>query len=234
MLSTFGPGTDFDGTASDPIHVATYAGDGAVGLDDFGKGSRIATVATNGASVTDASLAASGPVQVTVDITAALKGLLGSGATHLGVVFSTEDSPTGTSLDDLGAGGGGPPGVGGAIMPSVFYDPATLLAPELGGNQLLFLSFNDLPGESFAAAAAATRWDVDARRNDGQQLAASELDASGVVTTHLTALLGEAASGQAGSVLLSAAPSGAYNRLVFFTESLGTFATGYLLPSVAP
>jgi hypothetical protein len=29
----------------------------------------------------------------------------------------------------------------------------------------------------------------------------------------------------------SVAGVGAYNRLVYFTESLGTFATGYLLPA---
>jgi len=431
VLSTFGPGTDFDGTASERIYVATYAGDGAVGLDDFGKGSRVGMV--NVGNVTDASLAASGPAKFTVDVTAALKGLLGSGATHIGVVFSTDDSPTGTSLDDLGIGGSGPPGVGGARKPFItvdtaggptptpgggptprptatpqrtpspqptediaaglfssvpdgrgdqlvfyydaregfttflnlhnpgdaqiavgiaaygpdfgepftdlvtlapgttrtldiselkdrglpaqfgvafatpvdgsgqpvvtrsiagnftvanlatssawgahaaaraavqltasgvapaplgaaidgeavllrairpdrvslatYYDPDTLQAPEQGGNQIIFLSFNDVPGDEFAAEAASTRWSLTARRNDGQSLSASEVDVSGVAVKHLEEVLGEQAGGAAGSVLFTAGASGAYNRLVFFTESLGTFATGYLLPHVAP
>ena len=99
---------------SDPIYVAVYAGDGTAGLDDFGRGDRVATVATGGAGITDATLGSSGPVSFDVDLTAALKELLGGGATHLGLVFSTDDTPTGTSLDDLGVDASGPPGVGGA------------------------------------------------------------------------------------------------------------------------
>ena len=432
VLATFGPGTDFDGTAAERIFVAIYAGDGAVGLDDFGKGSPVGTA--NVGSITDASLGGSGPVKFTVDVTAALKGLLGSGASHIGVVFSTDDSPTGTSLDDLGVGGSGPPGVGGASMPFItintasggptptpgggptprptatpqrtpspqptediaaglisfvpdgrgdqlvfyydardgfttflnlhnpgdtdltvsiaaygpelaspfndlvtlapgttrtidiaelkdrglpaqlgvafatpvdgsgqpivtrsiagnftvanlatssawgaqaaaraavqltasgvsspavgtpidgesvllrairpdrlslatYYDPDTLQSPEQGGNQIIFLSFNDVPGDAFTAEAASTRWTLTARRNDGQSLGADEVDVSGVQVKHIEELLGEEAGGAAGSILFSAGASGAYNRLVFFTESLGTFATGYLLPHVAP
>lgn len=436
VLSTFGPGTTFDGTASERIYVKTYAGDGTAGLEDFGKGTQVATVNVGG-GITDDSLSASGPVKFTVDLTSAVKSLLGSGATHLGIVLSTDDSPTGTSLDDLGVNGAGPPGVNGATMPyltvttagapqptptpggggpgtptprptptrapqphptgdiasalftplpegrgdqlvfyydardgyttflnlhntsddevvvdvvaygpdfgtpfsdtvtlaagatrtldvgemrdrglpaqygvafatvvdpsgtplvsralagnftvanlstgaawgapaaghtaielgasgvvtpavgtpidgdtvvlrairpeqvslATYYDPATLQDPELGGNQLIFLSFNDVPGETFSAEAATTHWRLTARRNDGQQLAVDAYTADGVVVTHLEAVLGEAAAGQAGSVLFAADPSGAYNRLVFFTEALGTFATGYLLPHVTP
>ena len=131
VLSTFGPGTDFDGTASERIFVAVYAGDGAVALDDFGKGSRVGTV--NVGSITDASLGGSGPVKFTVDITAALKGVLGS--SHVGIVFSTDDSPTGTSLDDLGVGGSGPPGVNGATMPFITVNTAGGgPTPTPGGN----------------------------------------------------------------------------------------------------
>lgn len=426
VLSTFGPSTDFDGTAAERIFVAVYAGDGAVGLDDFGKGSRVATV--NVGAITDASLGASGPVKFEVDITAALKGVLG--ASHVGIVFSTDDSPTGTSLDDLGVNGAGPPGVNGATKPFItvtttgggatptpggnptptpqhtpaphptddiaaglfstapegrgdqlvfyydardgfttflnlhnpgdqpltvsivaygpdlttpfddlitlepgttrtldvsemkdrglpaqlgvafatavdgaaqpivtrslagnftvanlatssawgahaaarvavqltasgvvpaplgaaidgasvvlrairperlslatYYAPDTLQAPEQGGNQIIFVSFNDVPGDTFGAAAAPTRWTLTARRNDGQPLEGGEVDVAGVQVKHIEELLGDEAGGAAGSVLFTAGASGAYNRMVFFTESLGTFATGYLLPHVAP
>lgn len=434
VLTTFGPGTDFDGTASERILVKTYAGDGAAGPDDFDKGTAAGTVNVGG-GITDETLAASGPVRFTLDVTPAVKSLLGSGATHLGLVFSTDDSPTATSLDDLGPGGSGPPGVGGAVLPFVtvttagtpaptptpggggtptprptatrtpnphptddlaaalfattpdgrgdqlvffydardgfttflnlhntsdaevvvsvlayspdfeapfedtltlaagttrtldvaelrdrglpaqhgvafatvvdpagrpivsralagnftvanlqtgsawgapaagrtaieltasgvvtpeagapidgesvllrairpervslatYYDPATLQDPALGGNQLVFVSFNDVPGELFAAEAATTHWRLTARRNDGGALPNESYTADGVDVTHLEAVLGEGTSGQAGSVLFAADPSGAYNRLVFFTESLGTFSTGYLLPPVGP
>jgi hypothetical protein len=428
VLSTFGPGTDFDGTAAEGISVTVYSGDGAVGLDDFGKGTLAGTVTTGG-TITDATLQSTGPVQLTVDITAAVKNLVGSGATFLGIVLATDDSPTGTSIDDLGVGGSGPPGVDGATMPfviittsdgvptptpggptarptpsrtpgpqpslaaglfsmvpdgrgdqlvfyydardgfttflnlhnpgdspltlnlvaygpdfgepftdpitlgagstrtidiaelrgrglpaqvgvafvtavdgsgrsvvtrslagnftvanlatnsawggpaaarvavqlgsggvgtpqlgaiidgtsvllrairpdrvdlAVYYDPDTLAAPEQGGNQIIFVSFNDVPGQTFAAEATVTRWSIAARRNDGQAVTPPELDVLGVQVEHLESVLGSQAKGAAGSVLFSAGASGAYNRLVFFTESLGTFATGYLLPRVAP
>ena len=118
VLSTFGPGTDFDGTASERIAIATYAGDGAVGLDDFGKGN-LAGAVDAGGTITDATLGTSGPLRFEVDITAAVRTLVGTGATHLGLVLSTDDSPTGTSIDDLGIGGSGPPGVDGATLPFV-------------------------------------------------------------------------------------------------------------------
>jgi hypothetical protein len=432
VLSTFGPGTDFDGTAADRIAIATYAGDGAMSLDDFGKGTLAAAVDT-GDTITDATLGTTGPVRFDVDITAAVRSLVAAGASHLGLVLSTDDSPTGTSIDDLGVGGSGPAGVDGAALPfvtitttdtgatptpggatprptatpartpsplptndlaaglfstvpdargdqlafyydarsgfttfmnlhnggdtsltvslalygpdfgepfsdvltlgagstktidvaelrdrglpaqygiafatvvdgagrpivtrnlagnftvanvatssawgaaaaartavqlgaggvgtpalgahidgesvllrairpdrvslAVYYDPATLASPDQGGNQLIFLSFNDVPGDTFAAEAAVTRWSLAARRNDGQAFSPPELDVLGVQVEHLESVLGAQANGAAGSILFSAGASGAYNRLVFFTESLGTFSTGYLLPRVAP
>jgi hypothetical protein len=429
VLSTFGPGTDFDGTASDPIYVAVYSGDGTVGLDDFPRGNRVATVATGGASITDASLA-SGPVSFDVDITAAVKQILGEGATHLGLVFSTDDTPTGTSIDDLGVGAAGPPGVGGAAFPfvvietntgpaptptpgggvtptprptptpgptnpleaqliqqapdgtgdqvvlyfdardsfttflnlhnfggeelevslllysgdlsgepleeilllapgaartidvgllredglpaqagvafatavnseaapvvsralagsftvanlqtfsawgaagagrsavtltgagvseppigtvidgesvllkairpdrlmlAVYYDPATLQPAAEGGNQLIFLSFNDVPGAVFDVAATTTTWTLDATKNDGSPIDADPYAANGVSLSDLESLLGPDVNGSGGSLQLTAQAPGAYNRLVFVVESLDTFATGYLLPPV--
>jgi hypothetical protein len=429
VLSTFGPGTDFDGTASDPIYVAVYSGNGTVALDDFPRGNRVATVATGGASITDASLA-SGPVSFDVDITAAVKQILGEGATHLGLVLSTDDTPTGTSLDDLGVGAGGPSGVNGAAMPfvvietstgpvptptpggggtptprptptpgptnpleaeliqhvpdgtgdqvllyfdardsfttflnlhnfggeelevslllysgdlsgepveelvllaagatrtidvgllredglpaqagvafataidsngapvvsralagsftvanlqtssawgaagagrsavalsgsgvveppigtvidgasvllkairpdrlmlAVYYDPATLQPAAEGGNQLIFLSFNDVPGAVFDVSATTTTWTLDATKNDGSAIDADPYAANGVSLSDLESLLGSEVNGSAGSLQLTAQPPGAYNRLVFFVESLDTFATGYLLPPV--
>lgn len=61
--------------------------------------------------ITDASLSTSGALSFTVDVTEQLQDLLDGGATHIGLVFATADSPTGTSLDNLG--------VSGAAMPSI-------------------------------------------------------------------------------------------------------------------
>ncbi len=59
VLSSFGPGTDFDGTASERILVKTYAGDGTAGPEDFAKGTAVGTVSVG--TITDQTLAASGP-----------------------------------------------------------------------------------------------------------------------------------------------------------------------------
>jgi cysteine-rich repeat protein len=120
VLSTFGPGTAFDGTAAERFLIHVYAGDGAVTLADFERatGAPTATVSTGAhGTITDQTLAASGPVVFQVDLTSAVKSLVASGATHIGVVWSTDDDQTGTSIDDLGFGGSGPPGVGGARLP---------------------------------------------------------------------------------------------------------------------
>jgi cysteine-rich repeat protein len=122
VLSTFGPGTDFDGTASERIQIYTYDGDGTVALDDFPRatGTPAATVTTGGqGAITDATLASTGPVVFEVDLTAQVRTLVADGATHLGVVFASDDAGSGTSLDDLGLGSSGPPGVGGARLPFI-------------------------------------------------------------------------------------------------------------------
>ncbi|MBY0273754.1 hypothetical protein K2Z84_00320, partial [Candidatus Binatia bacterium] len=120
VLTTFGPGTDFDGTATERIFVTTYAGDGVVELPDFAAGASAGSVATGPhGSITDTSVRIGGPIDFAVDLTASVKQLFASGATHVGIVLSTDDSPTGTSIDDRGDGGTGAPGTGGAAMPYV-------------------------------------------------------------------------------------------------------------------
>ena len=105
VLSTFGPPVFFDGTASDPIDVYAYSADGEVVPADFAPAglTLLDSVATG--LITDASLAMSGAVPFQVDATAALQALLTGAATHMGILFDTADTPTGTSLDNLGVAG---------------------------------------------------------------------------------------------------------------------------------
>lgn len=121
VLSTFGPGTEFSGRAAATIFVHVYAGDGALDLADFGEiAGRAHRVDTNVfGTITDAVVAARGPLLFEVDITDDVAAVVAARASHLGIVWRTEDSPTGTSLDDLGADSAGPPGIGGAILPFV-------------------------------------------------------------------------------------------------------------------
>lgn len=427
VLSTFGPGTDFDGTASETIYVGTYAADGVVGLDDFTRGAPAGQVSVG--SITDESLSSSGPVVFQVDITDGVRARLDEGASHLGIIFSTDDSPTGTSLDDLGIGASGPPGVGGASMPFVlveyggasgptptpnasatptprptpaptsevtidpslgivgtrssgfgdqllyfwdgregfttflavrnlgsedltiemqlygpdlgepfsdivsvpargaeifdiqelrergldtdfglavahaigpsgepvvsqalagsltvanlstssawgatatariaveldggetqlpptgdvidgenvllravrpesvvlplYFDPDSLDPAELDGNQIVFLTFNDEPGIPFRATARGTTWAIEAHKSDGTPLSSADWTSEGVVVSDIVSVLGEESRGSAGSATLRTVAGGAYNRILFFTQSLANFGTGVLLP----
>jgi hypothetical protein len=120
VIATFGPGAAFDGTASETIFVWAWNGNGTVDLSDFNNvaGAPTATVNTGPhGSITDATLGTTGPLVYDVDVTAALQARLTAGATHMGVTMATNDDQSATSLDDLGLGGAGPPGVGGAAKP---------------------------------------------------------------------------------------------------------------------
>jgi len=120
VVSTFGPGTGFDGKASSTIAVHAYVGDGAVTLADFARVGLepLAEIDTTAAGViTDATLAVSGPVSFEVDVTDAMRAALDEEAAYLGFVLATDDNQSGTSIDNLGANAAGPPGVGGSRMP---------------------------------------------------------------------------------------------------------------------
>lgn len=158
VIGTFGPGADFDGTAADTIVLFGYTGNGVVELADFANvaGAPLAVVATSGApgSITDATLAASGPLRFDVDVTALVQSLLAGAAPALGAVFTTNDNLTATSLD-----GASPPGVPGASLPFVTVTTVPDAAPPF-----------DTPAQKCAAgiAKAATR------------LTAAELKAFGI------------------------------------------------------
>ncbi len=120
VVGTFGPGTTFDGTAAATIVLFGYSGNGTVDLTDFNNvvGAPLSVVDTTPLGViTDATLAVSGPLVFDIDVTTALETLIGGGATHFGIVFTTNDAGSATSIDNMGPSGAGPAGVGGAAMP---------------------------------------------------------------------------------------------------------------------
>jgi hypothetical protein len=115
---------------------------------------------------------------------------------------------------------------------AVYYDPDTLAPAALGGNQIVFVTFEDLVGVPYGARRATTEWEVEAVRDTGVPLKPQSLETAGVALTDLVALLGTSARGSRGSIIFSAEASPQrLTRLVFFTQSLGTFGTGYLLPT---
>lgn len=115
---------------------------------------------------------------------------------------------------------------------SVYYDPATLEAPELGGNRVIFVSFDDVAGEPLSAAAGDATWRLVGTQRDGTSTTSgTPYSTSGVDATHLEALIGPNVVGAAGSLHLETDARTESNRIVYFVESLGTFATGYPLPT---
>jgi cysteine-rich repeat protein len=105
VLSTLGPGTELNSQGADTILVHFYPGDGQAVLGDFGRIDEPPTsVDTGPGTITDATLAASGPVVLQIDARTRLLQALSAGTAFLGVLWRTNDTPTGTSLDD-GRGG---------------------------------------------------------------------------------------------------------------------------------
>jgi hypothetical protein len=113
-----------------------------------------------------------------------------------------------------------------------FYNPTTLAPVENGGNEIIFIAFEDVPGETYSATVGATTWDLFAAASNGDTVADTSFNANGVTPTDLVTLLGSDANGAAGSVrFIAIGGSAPLSRMIFFAEALGTFGTGYLLPS---
>jgi hypothetical protein len=114
----------------------------------------------------------------------------------------------------------------------VYYDPDSLAPAELGGNQVIFVTFEDMVGVPYGARRIGTVWAISAVRDSGVPIATHPVETGGVAVTDLVSLLGSGARGARGSITFEAEPSARrLTRLVFFTQSLGTFGTGYLLPT---
>lgn len=115
---------------------------------------------------------------------------------------------------------------------AAYYDPNQLAPPAIGGNQLLFLSFKDVAGAVYSASPESTAWTVQARRNDGSVIANTNFNASGVVVSDLETVAGSGVNGATGWIRFTAPTlMSPPTRLIYFSEALGTFGTGYLLPN---
>jgi hypothetical protein len=116
---------------------------------------------------------------------------------------------------------------------AAFYNPDDLAPAETGGNQLVFLNFEDVVGLPLRVQVGATDWNVFATRADGTSIADTTFTATGVVVSDLAAVVGGEVGGSAGSMRFTSFVFPArQSRLIFFAEALATFGTGYLLPPV--
>lgn len=122
-----------------------------------------------------------------------------------------------------------------AVELSAYYNPNDLAPESSGGNQLIFLNFEDAIGLPLRVVVGATTWSVFGTRNDGSVVADTSFTATGIVVSNLSGVLGAGAAGASGSIRFTSftAPP-RVTRMVFFAEALGTFGTGYLLPAVVP
>ncbi|HEY2388001.1 MAG TPA: hypothetical protein VGK30_13645 [Candidatus Binatia bacterium] len=119
---------------------------------------------------------------------------------------------------------------GTADLPA-YFNPATLAPAALGGNQLIFVSFVDVPGASYAAAAAMTTWTITGVQASGAPIPKATFDVTGISVSDLVSVAGAVVQGSSGALMFNAPASAQQlNRFIFFTETLGTFSTGYLLP----
>lgn len=115
---------------------------------------------------------------------------------------------------------------------AAYYDPNQLAPADNGGNELLFLSFKDVAGAVYSASPVSTSWTVQARRNDNAVIADTSFDATGVVVSDLETVAGSGVNGATGWIRFTAPTlADPPTRLIYFTETLGTFGTGYLLPN---
>jgi hypothetical protein len=116
---------------------------------------------------------------------------------------------------------------------AAYYDPATLAPVQNGGNQLIFLTFEDRYDPNWAAVIGSTTWDVTTTRSNGAGVDTSAFTANGVTVTDLASVAGPGVNGAAGSMEFRASNANIdLSRLIYFTEALGTFGTGYLLPPI--
>ncbi len=117
------------------------------------------------------------------------------------------------------------------VLLGAYYDPNTLAPVSASGNQLIFINFADAYVPAYNAVSGTTVWSVVASRASGARLPDTRFTAEGVTVTDLAAVAGADVNGAAGGItFFSESVAAGTSHLVYFTESLGTFGTGYLLP----
>lgn len=122
----------------------------------------------------------------------------------------------------------------GSAMLAAYYDPSTLAPVQNGGNQLVFLTFEDRYDPTWTAVIGSTTWEVTTTRSNGAGVDTSSFTANGVTVTDLASVAGPGVNGAAGAMEFRASDTALdLSRLIYFTEALGTFGTGYLLPPIA-
>ncbi len=78
---------------------------------------------------------------------------------------------------------------------------------------------------TYGASIGSTTWNLAATRGNGAGIAETTFTSNGVTVTDLASVIGPGVNGAAGSVSFAAeTDTPSLNRLVYFTEALGTSA----------
>ncbi len=116
---------------------------------------------------------------------------------------------------------------------AAYYDPRTLAPVSAHGNQVIFVNLTNAATKGAFVTPGSTTWEIDVGPHEGGPSTFTTVTVSGVTEFDLVSLVGEAANGGAGGLLFGSREMHiGESRLIFFAQSLGTFGTGYLLPTV--
>jgi hypothetical protein len=117
----------------------------------------------------------------------------------------------------------------GILTVPVYFNPQTLEPPEIDGNRVFLASFSDGYGPPFTVSAAAQNLTATYFDTAGAQVATNGVAVNGLLLSDLEALAGVTLN-SSGKVFFSGASDSA-NLFGLFSQSLGTFASGQLMPA---
>lgn len=117
----------------------------------------------------------------------------------------------------------------GILTIPVYFNPQTLESPEIDGNRIFLASFSDVYGTPFSVAASSQNLTANFFDASGAGVATSAVTVNGLLLSDLQALAG-ATLNSSGKVFFSGASDTA-NLFGLFSQSLGTFASGQLMPA---
>jgi hypothetical protein len=117
------------------------------------------------------------------------------------------------------------------LMVPVYYNPSTLAPPEDDGNRVIIAAFNDSYGDEYNVTALSDTPPALFCDAGGFEAASGAPNVNGVLLSNLQEIAGSALT-SSGKLFLDVNP-GSGNVLGIFSQSLGTFAAGQRMPSVA-
>jgi len=118
------------------------------------------------------------------------------------------------------------------LMVPVYFNPQDLAPADQDGNRVILAAFNDVYGSQFDVSALSDTPAALFCDANGFEAAVGEAAVSGVLSTSLQAIAGDAILSSSGKLFLDV-NAGSGNVLGIYAQSLGTFAAGQRMPAVA-